>query len=1004
MDSNMNVEGSRINVTSPEQARKAESFRNLIERKVLGAHPTPTADFTANFIDLTAREKADLLYQKLMAFSLTQQMIKEEGKQNPDVETNPVDPDLVGEIKALWEDPKAQDLFVSRATEARLEAKVQRLSELGKNWRTTNEKIATASEVFATEARRLFLQKVTRPDQVSAAQGRTERVAKELIKLRQQKEDIFSLKELDPTSENTDIAAAIMFDTLSEYHHQADQGFVWLPSRQGIHEQTIASLQNGRWPVLRGEAGTGKSEQADAAAVALTGEQPTHLACGPNTGYKEMIADKDIDPATGGSYETYGPAMQAATGFIDSRGRQVFTTGRIVRFDESGRLGPRGYTDIKELRQKRTANGTDIARSERGESIDPDKLLHGKPVLPGFAAILTTNPSGARYPDRNEPDAALRRELAYITVDYPPMSVENPELYEFMLATLMDGNKHIPVARKELAPAYETVPLPVQRLKNGRVTEEKQDVLKGAPTDPEHGVLYRLSFAIRALQDAYNFGNYTGTVPDSALRFTTDNDGKIKIAQTGGEPLTLSSSTITLGELSSWMRGFHERKLKDDPNYQVSTLTEWLQLKLNNYLNQADEMDRGKIRALFDHFHLFNAAPDLTKEEPLTPKEIGYLSPRVPRPLHLAAVSEAEEANIVPSGVIEGKMNDNIQCMLEDGTTVIANHMAYGLGRNGEYIDVRRGKSFVLGGERLQYVGLIFSGPDNKASIVARIDTGKPDEAIHRIISTEELEAQGVFEQGQEAAERLFGDDFFGPEQIEKAFGTKIDKASIPEIPFSQQELERAKELGQFLILRVEAAENGRAFTMKNMQLLETEALFASPGKGKILYDTSWCKGEDFFTKDKPRPKWALVSKDVIPNSTSKNYSEQTHAIAMYLTTQLFSGSMPSEYSDAILEFTAKQPGIDKLMTTDWQAASKALAELKLNQMTRQTPVEALYDLLVYFQNKGDRLLGSMYTWTTGRASDGRLVALGGFDSGGASVSDGRPDGSHPGIGVVLSR
>ena len=180
----------------------------------------------------------------------------------------------------------------------------------------------------------------------------------------------------------------------------------------------MSALLNHRWPVLIGEAGSGKSEQADAAALELTGYAPTKLACESTTGEIQLIGYDEIDPKTGGSYKKYGKLMQAFTGFENSGEKTpAFKTGRIARFDESGRLGPKAYAIIKEARQ-----------------LKPGDDFNGKPVLPGAAAIWTSNPVGPRYPDRHAPDPAMRRELAEIPVPYPDMSPKGPELYDLRLS------------------------------------------------------------------------------------------------------------------------------------------------------------------------------------------------------------------------------------------------------------------------------------------------------------------------------------------------------------------------------------------------------------------------------------------------------------------------------------------------------------------------------------------------------------------------------------------
>lgn len=665
--------------------QRVSGLLRRVENSVLAPYAnTELPDVAAAFTGLAPKEKADLLHEKLTAYLTTRFAIREEKRTNPEQTPEPVDPYLVSEIKTLWEDQEAQKLFANSYAESRMDHLFYRDSETGRNYKEITQDTTDTKKAYEGEARQLFLQKVTRPDQVTAARGRTARLAKELIRLDQERQDIISLKGKDQTAENTDIAAEIMYQTIEGYHDQGKQGFMWLPSRVKIHVATVESLTNGRWPSLRGEAGTGKSEQADAAALVVTGEQPTHIACTKNTSERDLIADKDIDPATGGSYETYGPAMQAATGYESSLDKEPkFHTGRIVRYDESGRMGEKGYSATKEFRQKRPATPQDIRDFKEGRSIDPDKLLHGKPVLPGFGAVLTTNPEGPRYPDRTEPDAALRRELSYITVDYPDQNATNPETFEAMLGALMDDNHHISAIRAELSPAYTVVSVDEQ-LSDGRKVKARQELVAD-PTDPHHGALYRLAFAVRALQDAFNNGNST-SISENALRFNINTNGQVEIVRTGGDPLTLSNTTITLGEVRSWMEGFKDRMLKDDPAYHVHSMTEWIQLKLNTFLNQVDDIDKDKAKAIFSHFHLFDKPGETLMRDatPLTSKQIGYLSPRVPRPLHLDLLTKPQgEASLQAPQVSETVKRPEVyqdkQAMLEDGTTILVSSKAISL-------------------------------------------------------------------------------------------------------------------------------------------------------------------------------------------------------------------------------------------------------------------------------------------------------------------------------------
>lgn len=991
---------------SAEHARRVKQLEKIIEGRLLGreaAHDVPHLEET--FAHLSVREKADTLYEKLMAYAITQNILAEERLQNPGLardQQEPADPYLVAEIRYLWEDQRVRALFTDRASAALVDRKLYLLSEAGRHWQTINQEIDEVKGVFEAETRALFLQKVSRPDQVSAARSRIARFAKEIIRLQEEQRRLITLKDLPHVPEYTDIASQIMFETISHYHDQLKNGFVWLPSRVDIHVKTLEALQNGRWPVLRGEAGTGKSEQADAAALVLTGEQPTHLTCSYNTGEQDLISDKAIDPDTRGSYEEYKPAMEAATGYEDSRQQEPsVATGRIVRFDESGRLGNKGYSVIKELRQKRPARPDDLRRFYNGETIDVAKTLHGRPVLPGFAAIFTTNPEGSRYPDRTEPDAALRRELSYIVVDYPPQTAENPELYEFMLACLMDDNHHIAVSAQELAPTYIMSPK-TDTLPDGRLVTAEQTLIDDA-TYPQHGVLYRLSFAIRALQDCFNNGN-ASSIPNDALRFNYNNSGQIEISKTSGDLLTLSNSTITLGEVASWMRGFRDRRLKDDPTYQTKTLTEWIQVKLGAYLEQVDEVDREKVAVIFNHFRLFDPAPNVSHALPITPKEIGYLSPRTPRALQVESGPQENQPNRVPVKA-EQHLNTDIQCMLEDGSTVLVSPKGMTLQQNGVEIRLRPGSRFILEDEEFQYAGV-----DASDRVVAKITALKKDEALHLVFDPRLLEESAEFDLIEEYAQELFGRDFLGPEQVAEALDIEIPWDMVPEIPFTEDELDQAFELGQYLILRVDQDADGTPLTIANLNQRLQER-FRKKGHGSILWDTSWYEDEEFFLNDPPRLKWALATRELMPESTSKDYLDQTLTLAEYVRNQVFKDiPLTEEFEEALAELDRQKTALIKLRDdvnagrASWQDLAKKLVGLKINQLGRQKPSEAVYDSLVMLETNNERLLEERLNWAVGMTSDSRLVYAGEFDADGLDVSAWYPRFGHEDLGVVFSR
>lgn len=578
----------------------------------------------------------------------------------------------------------------------------------------------------------MFLNKVKGEKSISAKKSRMAILAMHLTSLKKRKEEIEKVEGFPQVAENTDVAAFFGFEKLREYQKQLKDGFVWLPSRLEIHRRITEALQNHRWPSLIGEAGSGKSKQADAAALELTGYLPTEIECEVTTGEKAMIVDKDIDSENGGSFDAYGPLMQAFTGYKDSRQNEPsIKTGRIVRFDESGRLGPKAFSIIKKARQKKAGD-----------------MFYGHPVLHGAAAIWTSNPVGPRYPNRYALDTAMRRELAEIHVPYPDMSVEKPELYEFALAALLDSNGHISVAKQELAPAYEKKDIPEadrKQLANGSMVIGTDELITDM-SDPRHGALYRFTAAISALQDSFVYGNsQTSKYPDTLLRYKDVDDGMEVITDGSGGPLTLSNSTVTLGELGSWMSGFNERLQKQDKNFRVKTLTEWLNFKIATYIKQADDADKEKLTAIFKHFHFLDGAvPDLTDAKPMTPKDIGYLSPRVPRPSYVERPVKKEKLVEV---VQEAQRKEVVeyateQVLLEKGARVLIRKEPFMLGTGDATQTVKIGKEIRVAEGDFVFSGIIDdeNNEDHKKAV------GKPadGEELYRVFETDELE-RGIF-------------------------------------------------------------------------------------------------------------------------------------------------------------------------------------------------------------------------------------------------------------------
>jgi len=265
--------------------------------------------------------------------------------------------------------------------------------------------------------------------------------------------------------------------------------------------------------------------------------------------------------------------------------------------------------------------------------------------------------------------------------------------------------------------------------------------------------------------------------------------------------------------------------------------------------------------------------------------------------------------------------------------------------------------------------------------------------------------SESVGQTSLEQAETILGrENLYGPAAVKKALGIEIRPNEIPPLNFSPAELERAKELNQFLILRVDKSPLGDPLTMK--KIMEIKDNQTTDG-GKLLYDIDWYKNEKFFANEPLRLSWALVTKELIPGSTGINYLQQTEKLAGYIKSEAFKNQrLPKEYQEALDEFQREKIIIEPLIDSDWQAAASRLEQLKITKLFRRSPAEIIYDLAVVKDGKlsNEMFLPAVYDWSKSRDSDGGFVDAGDFLAGGADVCSGSPDDVSSDLGVCLSR
>jgi len=757
--------------------------------------------------------------------------------------------------------------------------------------------------------------------------------------------------------ENPQLAAYAQYENAREYAQELSEGgFMWLPSRREALEQMENAALGGKPVLLSGESGTGKTRLVEEVALTLTG-RPANQTPGKDVRFQDLIAKRDIgaDGTMVNTYYRYGEVGEAVTGKTTTLDEKPRNAGGIVADDEFNLLPAAEQTE-------RLAR---IAAWTPGKRIKMPVTNEEITVGSNFLYTAMVNLASERYSRTKIPPEVLRK-FAKVDLDYLKQTDAEPELYEAMLAALMDENGRLRAATSEVVPHFEDREEVETAFKAGqevkrtvRIRELRNETVDAAGrTEPAGGFLWRFSRAVNEINKSFSH--------------------RETVLKAKGEGQFVKDLIIDIGSLTSWLKEY--RTIGHSQNLEAF-ITDKLDKEFLSKQAYSTE-DRALIKEFLGYFSIDTSAAGRAQAseaehpfENLTPVEVGKLSPRV----HYKEVV-SEEPVLTESYLIspEGERIEYRTETYKEGKQQLV---------PGQVI---KGKS---GGELVQYRGLAKK-------------TGDPIFVPYKAEVKKEAKRKetgpGV---SLEKAAEIMNNDYFGPEQVEKAFDIKLGAREIPRIPFSREDLERAKELGQMLVLRVSKAPDGASLSMVKLNGLVKEKL-KKARQGKALADEAgWKKDEQFYTTEAPETKWALVSKEVVPDSTSKNYLEQTDVLSSYLRDKVFRGmSLPREYADAIAEYEAAKGDIGRIIDSDWEEAAKRLSELKLNQLSRQLPVEAFYDILVRILNTGDRSLEKTYTWTNRRGSAGGLVYVGEADSAGACVDADKPGSRFGSLGVSFSR
>lgn len=719
-----------------EQEKRARLISRYIETKIIkgneSAGELDEKEITEAVENMQVSEKAVKIYEDMMSYVLTNQ------EKHDKKEKTVLDPYIISELSILWNDEKTRQVFLEKFSKARVESKKFKLSDIKQSLQEKEINLKDKKDKYTKLKQKLNLHKFKSPAEKRVLLSKSQNLKKSIDRTQLEINKIINLNEHEHTKENTDVAALIGYERLRRYRDEAQEGFAWLPSRVEIHNKISDVIKHtGKAPLLIGPPGTGKTTQIDAVAIEHTAVPALRIPCHSGLSEEGLIFNRDIKKGEG-ARDYVGTIAEGFTGFKHSQDEKPYTTeGQFVNLDEISQLNiEKAMAPIKDVRQAKP--GKSLSRYV------PEKVLYGSHL-----AATSNLPIS---------DERLEREFARIPTNYFEMKNDNPELYEFILSKLLLDEGNLYTNNKTiLAPAYEKKDIPEEqrkKLKDGSIVVATSELIE-YQTDARHGFLYRLSYAIRAIQDSYIHGSKFNEkhMANTALYEDFDENNNLVIkgylpdlklmestSTIGGDMLKLKSgsSTLTAEIISKWTDGFINSGEQD--------LVKWFQKMLQDHIGQTASEDGERIKAIADYFHIFDdVALDISQTKPLTPKEIGYLSPRVPRPVYTEKPNiEGEKEEETQENVIEEvKEYETKQVLLEDGTRILIKESEFNIDEN---IISKISDKFIVGGKSFIFAGTVEdkSSDNNNNKPVGQLAGG--EEELYKIFSAEELDF-GVIEE-----------------------------------------------------------------------------------------------------------------------------------------------------------------------------------------------------------------------------------------------------------------
>jgi hypothetical protein len=582
-------------------------------------------------------------------------------------------------IAQRWQNPQVQSLFKHHLAESIKEQR--KIKPTWRSYKNQAKQLAKQEGEQQQLFQELFVHRDEEPDELS--QIELARFSAEIEVARFQQKKVFQ--------ENPELAGRVQYEKLTDYHAQFEKGgFIWAPSRERFFDKImehLVLLDRNRPMLLEGDTGVGKTQLIRATVARLTGRPPFEVGEEAKNDIRSLLGS--ISMKGDETYISYGPLGQALTGKKTSLDK-TSDGGGIFYMDEMNGYPPDGLRAL--IKQ--------ISGRSAGEEVT-FAAWHGKreKIAPKSGFVGAANLPSEKHPDRAELPVEVTRELTFLEISYPEQTADNPELYEMMLAVLMDKNGRIRLKEGELEPAWQENVDPN--------TQEKTLILD--PNPEVGGTLWRFANLVVEIQKSYQ----------GKENLLTPNQGEASYLQT---------AVLDPGRILTWLREYRISGRRQD-----ISLEEFLKDKLSNWSAQRafPEEDRELIGQLRAKFGLGDEdREEVGKTKIWSEKELGLLSPRVPRPKESVVELEPEQAVII----------------LEDGTEMLyqpaqrRNCLIGGdsyqvIGQTGEGEHVLRnpeGEHILYSEDQLvearinELVGIVSQNPDEREDIVRNIEVNYP--------------------------------------------------------------------------------------------------------------------------------------------------------------------------------------------------------------------------------------------------------------------------------------